>query len=156
MSQKEQADLKDCPDPASRHSRKRGCDRCGSRDHPESVRLGWGTSFLAVPHLLILTIQACPTVWRVYAYWSTEQRKEAERKKGKAVGWHKEAVGGTNDDMFCYNCARPGHLGDVSLSCNVGNSVLTGRIALGHEHLVRNGYTHRRSRIQWRREGHFQ
>ena len=37
-----------------------------------------------------------------------------ERKKGKAVGWHKEAVGGINDDMFCYNCARPGHLGDVS------------------------------------------
>lgn len=33
-----------------------------------------------------------------------------------STGWKREVVGGGSDDLWCYNCAREGHLGDVSSS----------------------------------------
>ncbi|WVQ99390.1 hypothetical protein IAU59_006523 [Kwoniella sp. CBS 9459] len=81
----------DCPDPASRMSRRTGCDRCGSRDHMENT---------------------CHTIWRVYAYRSHDGRTDVQKEKLSADGWEKEAVGGKASDEWCYNCAREGHLGD--------------------------------------------
>ncbi|OCF42921.1 hypothetical protein I317_03272 [Kwoniella heveanensis CBS 569] len=81
----------DCPDPASRMSRRTGCDRCGSRDHMENT---------------------CHTIWRVYAYRSHDGRTDVQKEKLSAEGWEKEAIGGKASDEWCYNCAREGHLGD--------------------------------------------
>ncbi|WVF71437.1 hypothetical protein IAT40_006241 [Kwoniella sp. CBS 6097] len=81
----------DCPDPASRMSRRTGCDRCGRRDHMENT---------------------CHTIWRVYAYRSHDGRTDVQREKMGADGWEKEAIGGKASDEWCYNCAREGHLGD--------------------------------------------
>lgn len=58
--------------------------------------------------------KACPSVWRIYRYFSTEERSELQDKKRKATEWAKEALGDVRAEMFCYNCANPGHLGDVS------------------------------------------
>ncbi|WVW83877.1 hypothetical protein I302_105899 [Kwoniella bestiolae CBS 10118] len=102
----------DCPDPASRLSRRTGCDRCGSRDHMENM---------------------CHTLWRVYTYLSNDSRAETIRDKMGVEGWEKEAIGGRPSDEWCYNCAREGHLGDDCSKRRGSLARLTVPSAFSHE-----------------------
>lgn len=94
--------------------------------------------------------QACPSLWRVYSYYSVVQREAALEKRRKLTGWYKEAAGGEIDDLFCYNCAGSGHLGDVSRD-TFPTSVLTSRTARKVAHPVRSGSVRRHSRTRWHR-----
>lgn len=67
--------------------------------------------------MLTSNAQNCPLLWRTYFYLSEEERDELlslrVQKRSLALG------GGGGEgyiamDMFCYNCAGRGHLGDVS------------------------------------------
>ena len=102
--------LQNCPDPMLRNSKKRGCDRCGARDHPENVS---SNSHIAIPVKLTRS-QSCPSLWRQYAYYSPETRLAIQKTKRDSREWQKEAIGGDEAEEWCYNCAREGHLGDVS------------------------------------------
>lgn len=61
-----------------------------------------------------LHLQSCPSLWRVYVYLSAAARQSILAEKRAETGWAKEAVGGESHAEYCYNCARVGHLGDVS------------------------------------------
>ncbi|KLT39312.1 hypothetical protein CC85DRAFT_198786 [Cutaneotrichosporon oleaginosum] len=56
----------------------------------------------------------CELAWRTYVYYPPDVREEVVRSKSEAKGWKLEAVGKNPMSLFCFNCAREGHLGDVS------------------------------------------
>ncbi|RSH87432.1 hypothetical protein EHS25_003342 [Saitozyma podzolica] len=74
------------------------CTTCGVMDQHERRDCPFGLS--------------CPSLWRVYTYFSTESRAEAIRAKSVLTSWEKEAACGGASEQWCYNCARQGHLGD--------------------------------------------
>lgn len=53
-----------------------------------------------------LMVQVCPTLWRMYTYYSAEERRAIKSETASYSGWAKEAVGGDEGDRHCYNCAR--------------------------------------------------
>ncbi|KAK4687579.1 hypothetical protein P7C73_g2538, partial [Tremellales sp. Uapishka_1] len=57
-------------------------------------------------------LQTCPTLWRIYSYYSKESRRDAQNLKDRAKSWEREAIGGREREEWCYNCASEGHLGD--------------------------------------------
>ena len=63
-------------------------------------------------------LQSCPTLWRVYSYYSPDARFALQETKRQVTGWQKEALGGLENEEWCYNCAQEGHLGDVSIILN--------------------------------------
>lgn len=60
-------------------------------------------------------LQECPTVWRLYEYYSGEdQVKTMELRHSKQdLPLGKGGEGYVADDDWCYNCGDLGHLGDV-------------------------------------------
>ncbi|KAG8218487.1 hypothetical protein J3R82DRAFT_4120 [Butyriboletus roseoflavus] len=69
------------------------CDRCGSTEH---------------------SLNECPTLWRIYQYVSDDERivimQSRDEKKQLGIGEGREGyIGG---EVWCYNCANTGHLGD--------------------------------------------
>ncbi|BEI93664.1 uncharacterized protein CcaverHIS019_0601230 [Cutaneotrichosporon cavernicola] len=54
----------------------------------------------------------CELAWRTYVYYPPDVRKEILKRKADAKGWKLEALGNNYLDMFCFNCAGEGHLGD--------------------------------------------
>lgn len=53
-----------------------------------------------------LTSQVCPMIWRLYSYYSVEERTAVLDDHSKAQGWQKEAIGGREHERWCYNCAQ--------------------------------------------------
>jgi hypothetical protein len=53
-----------------------------------------------------LTSQVCPMIWRLYSYYSIEERTAVLDDHSKAQGWQKEAIGGREHERWCYNCAQ--------------------------------------------------
>lgn len=47
-------------------------------------------------------------------YNTPSEREEVLREKSYYTNWEKEAAAGDQAEKWCYNCAREGHLGDVS------------------------------------------
>ena len=97
----------ECKAPRSKMGSRNGCGLCGSADHVPGVRLSTMRR-----HLLMRKM--CPSVWRTYRYRTAEGVQAELEVRAAAVEWEKEAVGGGSDEMWCYNCAREGHFGDVS------------------------------------------
>ncbi|KAG9317311.1 hypothetical protein JVU11DRAFT_1509 [Chiua virens] len=76
--------------PSDSHS---DCERCGSTEHKRNE---------------------CPTLWRIYRYVTDDERimilQSREEKKPFAIGEGGERYIGL--EVWCYNCANTGHLGD--------------------------------------------
>jgi len=45
-------------------------------------------------------------IWRLYSYYSVEERTAVLDDHSKAQGWQKEAIGGREHERWCYNCAQ--------------------------------------------------
>lgn len=64
----------------------------------------------------VIPLQECPTLWRIYQYVNDEERvmimRSRVEKNHLAIGEGGEGYIG--EEMWCYNCANTGHLGDVS------------------------------------------
>lgn len=92
------------------------CDRCGSRLHKTNVRST--DNFHITTALTIYDQQECPTLWRLYEYF-TDQDKDhivriREERKHLTLGQGGE--GYIASDEWCYNCGSCGHWGDVSFN----------------------------------------
>ena len=63
-----------------------------------------------------MTVQNCPTLWRIYTYYSPSDRAARQTERANATDWKAEALGRVANVDYCYNCAGDGHLGDVRAS----------------------------------------
>ncbi|KZW04194.1 hypothetical protein EXIGLDRAFT_716195 [Exidia glandulosa HHB12029] len=84
---------RDCPN-ARVYRGQQKCDRCGSTNHYQNN---------------------CPLLWRTYTYLSEAERDEVleQRVLKRSLGLGGEGGEGfIAMDIFCYNCAARGHLGD--------------------------------------------
>lgn len=45
-------------------------------------------------------------IWRLYSYYSVEERTAVLEDHSAAKGWAKEAIGGREHERWCYNCAQ--------------------------------------------------
>jgi hypothetical protein len=50
--------------------------------------------------------QVCPMIWRMYSYYTEDERQAVQEQHSAAKGWAKEAVGGREHERWCYNCAQ--------------------------------------------------
>ncbi|KAN0097608.1 hypothetical protein V8E55_002054 [Tylopilus felleus] len=120
------------------------CDRCGSAEHKTNE---------------------CPTLWRIYQYVNDEERilimQSREEKKQHAIGEGGE--GYISREMWCYNCANTGHLGDDcdelphSATCPTEHSAFSSHSVMSGPFYdpatepvpVKRGPRDRESRVDW-------
>ena len=92
-------DDQDCSKPRTKGG---ACDKCGASDHTAIV------SRLLFKYWSETNSQVCPTIWRMYSYYSEDERRAVQEHHAAAKGWAKEAVGGREQERWCYNCAQVG------------------------------------------------
>lgn len=62
--------------------------------------------------------QECPTIWRIYEYFTHEEREDRLKLNALSEGKAFDGEGGEAyiaTDQWCHTCGECGHLGDVGI-----------------------------------------